>query len=70
MSLFLIDRTLKITAFSVRCVVGVGVWCGVWGCGSSFGGKPFFRKRTVFPRPPLSKETYSNLYLFFSRSTT
>ena len=43
--------------------------CVAWGCGSSFGEKPFFRKRTVFPRPPLSKETYSNLYLFFSRFT-
>ena len=51
-----------------RCWCGV-VWCVVWvwrcGCGSSFGGKPFFRKRTVFPRPPFPKKLSLSYTLFY-----
>ena len=36
-----------------------------WGCGSSFGEKPFFRKRTVFPRPPFPKKL-TVIYTYFS----
>ena len=42
-----------------------------WG-GSSFGGKPFFRKRTVFPRPPFPKKlslSYTLFYCYFISRT-
>ena len=52
-------------------VGGVRVWCGVvWRC--SFGGKPFFRKRTVFPRPPFPKKlslSYTLFYCYFISRT-
>lgn len=52
----------------------MGMWCercGVWrgGVGVLSGKNLSLEKERFSPDPPLSKETYSNLYLFFSRFT-
>ena len=46
-------------------------WCGVWrgGVGVLSGKNLSLEKERFSPDPPFSKETYSNLYLFFSRFT-